>query len=116
MRVREGKLVDATPEFCGRIFSEKSEDYRDAKSMLTPENLNKLRTNGVADLDNEEIVGTLLSQALQHVFCRQFDEALSDLNLLPDSSRPDMKAKFAEFIQKDYPEFAAKLRETAEKK
>ena len=116
LRVREGQLVDATPEFCGRIFSEKSEDYRDAKSMLTPENLNKLRTNGVADLDNEEIVGTLLSQALQHVFCRQFDEALSDLNLLPDSSRPDMKAKFAEFIQKDYPEFAAKLRETAEKK
>lgn len=116
LRVRESKLVDATPEFCGRIFSEESEDYRTTKSMLTPENLIKLRTNGVADIDNEEIVSTLLSRALQHVFCRQFDEALSDLNLWPDASRPDMKAKFADFIRKDYPEFAAKLRQTTGKK
>jgi hypothetical protein len=116
LRVREDKLVDATPEFCGRIFSEESEDYRDAKSTLTPENLTKLRTNGVADVDNEDIVSMLLTRALQHVFCRQFDEALSDLNLWPDASRTDMKAKFADFIRKDYPDFAAKLRETAGKK
>jgi len=80
-RVREGKLVDATPEFCGKILSDETEDYRIAKKVLTPEELSKLPTNGVADANNVVIVSALLSRALQHVFCRNFDEALADLNL-----------------------------------
>lgn len=113
LRVRDGKLVDATPEFCGKIFSEETEDFRIEKSVLTPENLKKLEAN---QGDNEEIISALLSRALQHVFCRQFDEALSDLNLWPEASRPGAKANFAASIQQDYPEFAAKLRASAGEK
>jgi hypothetical protein len=49
--------------------------------VLTPEELSKLPTNGVADANNVVIVSAPLSRALQHVFCRNFDEALADLNL-----------------------------------
>ncbi len=116
LRVREGKLVDATPEFCGKILSEETEDYRIEKSVLTPENLKNLEKNEGHEGDNEEIVSALLSRALQYVFCRKFEDALNDLNLWPEATRPKMKADFANSIREDYPEFAAKLRESAEKK
>ena len=116
LRVREGKLVDATPEFCGKIFSDETEDYRIAKQVLTAENLEKLQRSSEGNWDNEEIVSALLSRALQHVFCRQFDEAMSDLNLWPGATRAKMKADFAASIREDYPEFAAKLSGGAEKK
>jgi hypothetical protein len=108
--------VDATPEFCGKILSEENEDYRIEKQVLTPENLGKFQKGGGPEGDNEEIVSALLSRALQHVFCRQFDEALSDLNLWPEASRSKMKSGFADFIQANNPEFALRLRESAEKK
>jgi hypothetical protein len=116
LRVREGKLVDATPEFCRRIFSDETEDYRIAKQVLTAENLEKLQKSSEGNWDNEEIVSALLSRALQHVFCRQFDEAMGDLNLWPEATRAKMKADFAGSIREDYPEFAAKLSSSAEKK
>jgi hypothetical protein len=71
-RVREDKLVDATPEFCSRIFSDENDDYRAWKSELTPGNIKKLRPGEKIDDDNEEVVSDLLSRALQHVYCRQF--------------------------------------------
>lgn len=116
LRVREGKLVDATPEFCGKIISDETEDYRIAKQVLTAENLEKLRKSREGSWDNEEVVSALLSRALQHVFCRQFDEAMSDLNLWPEATRAKMKADFAASVREDYPEFAAKLSGNAEKK
>ena len=116
LRVREAKLLDATPEFCRTILSEETEDYRIAKRLLTPENLKKLQTSDDRQSDNEELVSALLSRALQRVFCRRFDEALSDLNLWPEATRSKMKADFADSIREDYPEFAAKLGEAAEKK
>ena len=102
-RVRDGKLVDATPEFCARIFSE--EDYRN----LTPEDLKRLQATGKTGVENEDTVSDLLSRALQHVFCRQFDAALNDLNLWPEATRTKMKAGFAQSIKQGYPEFAARL-------
>jgi len=116
LRVREGKLVDATSEFCPRIFSNEDEDYRIATALLTPEKLEQFQRGAIPEGDKEEIVSVLLSRALQHVFCRQFEEALSELNLWPDASRSDMKANFASSVQEEYPEFAAKLRESAVKK
>jgi len=116
LRVREGKLVDATPEFCGKILSEESEDYKADQQVLTPENLQKLKTAANGDWSNEEIVSALLSRALQYVFCHKFDEALKELELWPEASRKEMKAGFAGAIKEDYPEFAAKLREPGEKK
>jgi hypothetical protein len=116
LRVREGKLVDATPEFCGKIFSDETQDYRIAKQVLTSEGLEKLQRSSEGNWDNEEIVSALLSRALQHVFCRQFDEAMSDLNLWPVATRAKMKADFAGSIREDYPEFAAKLSGGAGKK
>ena len=110
LRVREGKLADATPEFCGRIFSDENEDYRAWGRNLTPQNVKKLAAPGALEnLDNEDIVSDLLSRALQHVFCLQFDVALNDLNLWPEASRAKMKAAFAEVIKHEYPEFAARL-------
>jgi hypothetical protein len=112
-RVRAGKLVDVTPEFCQRIFSDENDDYRGWKSALTPDNVTKLgRSEKVAD-DNEDVVSGLLSRALEHVYCRQFDDAVDDLNLWPEETRAKMKSDFAATIRKDYPEFAARLIETS---
>lgn len=110
LRVRDGKLVDSTMEFCGRIFSDATEDYRIAKGMLTPENLSKLEHAGDGNYDVEQVVSALESRTLQRVFCRQFDEALKDLNLWPAGKREIVMKSFAEGIAQDYPEFAAKLR------
>jgi len=115
LRVREGKLVDATPEFCGKIFSDENEDYRIEKQVLTPENLSKFQKGGSTEGDNEEVVSALLSRALQHVFCRQFDAAMSDLNLWPEANRTEMKASFGASLREEYPEFAEKLIEPAKK-
>jgi len=92
LRVHGGKLVDATPE-----------------------NLSKFQKGGGTEGDNEEIVSALLSRALQHVFCRQFDEALSDLNLWPEAGRSEMMASFGASLREEYPEFAEKLREPAKR-
>jgi len=116
LRVRDGKLLDATPEFCGKILSDGSEDYQADQRLLTPENLKKLGATGTGDWNNEDTVSALLSQALQYVFCRRFDEALKELELWPAGDRGKMKIGFADAIREDYPEFAAKLRESAEKK
>lgn len=113
LRFREGKLVDATPEFCGKILSDETEDFRIAKRVVTPENLKKLEASDTSEEDKEEIVCALLSRALQNTFCRQFDEALADLNLWPEAGRAQIKADFADSIRADYPEFAEKLRESA---
>jgi len=116
LRVREGKLVDGTPEFCGKILSDEFEDYQADQRLLTPENLKKLETTGAGDWSNEDTVSALLSRALQYVFCRKFDEAMKELDLWPGGGRGKMKVGFADSIRGDYPEFAARLRESAEKK
>jgi hypothetical protein len=109
LRVREGKLVDATPEFCSRIFSDENEDYRAWNSELMPENIKKLQSAGAMSVEHEEIVSALLSRAVQHVFCRQFDAAVSDLDLWQETTQAKMKTEFADSIKKEYPDFAARL-------
>jgi len=108
-RTHEGKLADATAEFCSRLFSDENEDYRAWRTDLTPENIKRLQVTGNVGVENEEVVSALLSRALQHVYCRQFDAAMSDLNLWPEATRAKMKAAFAESIKQDYPEFATRL-------
>jgi hypothetical protein len=107
--VRDGKMVDATPEFCPRIFGEQSRYAKIWKSVLSAENLAKLNSVDRPGGDEEEIARTLLERAYQHVLCRQFDEALADLDLWPAPSRAQMKADFAGQIKDDFPEFAARL-------
>jgi hypothetical protein len=68
------------------------------------------------DAPNDSRVSALLSRALQQMFCRQFDEAMNDLNLWPKATRAKMKADFTGSIREDHPEFAAKLSGGAEKK
>lgn len=114
LRVREGKLVDATPEFCGRILSDEMEDYKAEQQALTPTNLKKLEHAGEAGYDPtdyEEVVSALESRTIQHVFCRQFDEALKDLNLWPADKREVVMRGFSQGIARDYPGFATKLQE-----
>jgi hypothetical protein len=116
LRVRDEKLVDATPEFCGKLLSDASEDYQADQRLLTPENLKKLETTGTGDWNNEDIVSALLSRALQYVFCRRFDEAMKELDSWPEGERRKMKMGFADAIREEYPEFAAKLRENPKNK
>jgi hypothetical protein len=115
-RVRDEKLEDSTPEFCSRIFSDQDEDFREWNAQLTPGNIKLLQSMGNKFVENEEIVSALLSRALQHVFCRQFDAAMSDLNLWPEGQRKEMKAQFAESIKGDSPEFSALLLDASPKK
>jgi hypothetical protein len=110
-RVRNGKMVDATPEFCDRIFSSQNRDFKIWSTNLTSENLAGLKSSGGPRPDEEQTARLLLERAYQHVLCRQFDEALADLNLWPTASRAKMKADFAAYIKDDFPEFAAHLAE-----
>lgn len=108
-RVRDGKMVDATPEFCGRIFSDQNRDFKIWSGVLTPGNLQKLASAAEPGGDEEQIARALLSRAYQHVLCRQFDAAVADLELWPTPSRAKTKASFAEFIKVDFPDFAVRL-------
>jgi len=105
-RASDDKLVDSTPEFCGKLFAPGNRDYDSENRVLTPEKLKQL--SGAPKPDSET-ASALLSRALQHTFCRQFDEALNDLNQWPEATREDMKSDFGESIKNDYPEFAARL-------
>jgi hypothetical protein len=114
-RVRDGKLADATPEFCARIFSTQDSDFRHWTAELTPENLQRITAVSEPDqpAETEEIASALLARAAQHVFCRQYDDAIADLELWPAATRAKMKADFAASIKDDYPDFAARLAEAS---
>jgi hypothetical protein len=111
-RFRNGQLVDVTPAYDTRIFSDENDDF----SKLTPERIKLLQSSQSEDpakiglsQSMEEIVSALLSRALQHIYCHQFNEAMNDLDLWPLASRAKMKEDFAGFIKGEYPEFAARL-------
>jgi hypothetical protein len=113
LRVKDGKLVDVTPEFCG------TQDERFERGYLKPEDLKKLATagdHGAGSYDNEEIVSTLESRTAQHVFCHEYDDALKDIDLWPPHKQDDVVENLAEALKDQYPEFVAKLRENFKKK
>jgi hypothetical protein len=111
-RVDQGKLVDSTLEFCPQIISAQNVDYDQEQRVLTPEKLKQLATGWEPD---DDTASALLSLALQHTFCRQFDQALYYLTLWPQASkypgatRKKVTAAFAESIKQEYPEFAERL-------
>src|SRR6202011_1046362 len=53
-RVRHSKLVDTTPEFCSKIFSDRNEDFRGWNEHLTPENIDRFRSTGNIGGENEQ--------------------------------------------------------------
>ena len=111
MRVKDGKLVDATPEFCG------TKDQRLERGNLKPEDLKKLPATGdQSSADNEEIASRLESRTAQHVFCHEYDEALKDIALWPPDIRDDVEQNLLEAFKDEYPEFVARLRETLKQK
>jgi len=111
-RVNQGKLVDATPEFCSRILSPNDADYNEHQRVLGRENIS---ASVAGSVPNDETASALLSLAYQYTFCRQFDKALHYLNLWPDdtgrarTTRKQVKVAFARSIETDYPVFAARL-------
>ena len=111
-RVKEGKLEDATPEFCEQILS-RTRESDDWNRTLTPENIKKLQAAkkfpNTGNLEVDNIVSALLSRALQRVLCHQYDEAISDLDLWPEGSRDEMKNKFAQSVKDYNPDFAARV-------
>jgi hypothetical protein len=113
LRVQAGKLVDVTPEFCGQIFQAGRGDYDTWTRELTPENIKRLQSvkkaRPDAGVDAEDVMSALLSRAHQRVLCRQYDEALADLNLWPKGSRDETKDNFADSIKDVSPEFAKRL-------
>ncbi len=106
MRVVNGKPADVTPEFCSKLLAPGNEDYDEQQRVLTPAKLRQLAT---LDRPDEETASALLSRALQHVFCRQLDLALADLEPWPRPTRDKMKADLAEYLRTDYPSFSARL-------
>lgn len=110
MRVKERKLADVTPEYCG------TKDERLERGYLSPEDLKKLETAGEqGSYDNEEIVSKLESRTGQHVFCHEYDEALKDINLWPPDKRDDVMKNLAKAFKDEYPEFVAKLTQALKK-
>jgi hypothetical protein len=112
-RVKDGKLLDVTPDFCG------SKDERLERGYLTPEALKKLAdagAQGTGSYDDEAIVSTLESRTAQHVFCHEYDDALKDINLWPPDRRDAVVENLAESFKDEYPEFVAKLPEAFKKK
>ncbi len=83
---------------------------------LTPAHISRLTSTGNTGVENEELISNLLFRALQHVFCRQFDDALNDLDVWPESTRAKVKVAFADALKANYPEFAARLRSSMTQK
>lgn len=107
LRVKGGRLVDSTPEFCPRILAPGDRDHDHEMSLLTPEKLRQL--SDAQQAPDEELVSALLSRALQNVFCGKTEEALRDLNLWPKATRQRLKMDFAQAIEHDYPVAAARI-------
>ena len=111
-RVSQGKLLDTTLEFCPRILSPNNIDFDQKQRVLTPEKTKQLAAGLEPD---DDTASALLSLALQHTFCGQFDHALYYLNLWPEASkypgatRKDVVAAFRKSIEEEYPDFAERL-------
>jgi hypothetical protein len=105
-----GKLLDVTPDFCPAIVTGADSNYAEAIKHLPPERLAKFKAGMDADSDeSRETVSGVLSVALQHLFCRQFDQAIADLDSWPEATKAKMKTDFANQFREQYPEFAARL-------
>jgi hypothetical protein len=110
MRVREGKLVDVTEEYCA------TRDERLERGYVGPEDLKKLAHAGEPGFATDEnIISRLESRTSQHVFCHEYDEALKDINLWPQEKREEVMKMLAEAFKDEYPEFVAKLQEIRKK-
>jgi len=104
-RVQEGNLTDVTADYCG------SKDPRLEVGTPTPEDLKKLANAGDQGQDDlEDLISTMESRTAQHVFCREYDKALMDLNLWPESKREIERKALENGLAQEYPEFVAKLR------
>lgn len=106
-RVKGGKLVDATPEFCRQMFAPGNPEFEEWGRILTPERLKSL--GGSSGTPDQEVASALWSRILQNTFCLHFDEALGDLDRWPPAAHADDALR--EIIKDDYPRFAARLRD-----
>ena len=106
-RVRDGKLVDATPEFCRQILAPGNLEREEWGRILTPERLKSLA--GSSGTPDQEVASALWSRILQDTFCLHFDEALGDLDRWPPSAHADDALRA--IIKGDYPRFVARLRD-----
>ena len=68
------------------------------------------------DSDKGHAPAQLDAPTAQHVYCREFDEALKDLNLWPAGKREVEIKSLLDALGEEYPEFVSKVRETAVKK
>jgi hypothetical protein len=107
-RVKGGKMVDSTPEFCARIFGPNSRYLKEWNLELSPQNLQKLASAQRID-DEEDTARALLERAYQHAVCHDNDAALSDLNLWFAASRAQTRADFARQIKDEFPVLAGRL-------
>ncbi len=108
------KLVDVTPEFHDQVSSDANPEYKFQQESLTPEKIVELEAVSKPLTEGwgsklDDIATALAGRALQHVFCRQYDEAIKDLDLWPEASRAEIKKRFADALGREYPEFAARL-------
>jgi hypothetical protein len=105
-RVKDGKLVDFTADYCG------TKDPRIERHEITPDDVKRLE-DAAQERYSAEVEGTISrveSAMLQHVFCGEYDAAIRDARLWPPGRREVIVKEFLAPLAKENPEFAAKLR------
>jgi len=104
-RYESGRLVDRTPEYCGRLLAPGDPDFDHQAKVLTPDRLGALAA-GRAPPD-QEVASALWSRILQRTFCQRYDDATKDLDRWPVPSRA-YRALY-DAVKDDHPEFAKGL-------
>jgi hypothetical protein len=111
-RFDAGKLKDVTPEFCSEITGgQEANNFTQARRALSPDAIHRLQaTTDLRRDENEDTVSDVLSLTLQHLFCREPDQATDDLNMWPDYDRAHVKATMRDELSKAYPQLAGELK------
>lgn len=105
-----GKLTDVTPQYCSQIVKPGSPTDRLLREGLTRDEIEKFSASSDAkDPDNLRAIGSVLSLALQDIYCRRVADANADMELWAASDRPRMKSAFHEWLLKTYPDAAQPL-------
>jgi hypothetical protein len=106
----DGKLNDVTPRYCGQILKRGSAAQRILAEGVTPDELTRFSSaEDAKNPENNRAIGSVLSAALQDIFCQRIADANADMELWPSADRQRMKSAFHEWMTKAYPDSAEQL-------
>ena len=106
----DGRLTDVTPRYCGQILKRGSPEQRILAEGVTQDELTRFSSaENVRDAENNRAGGSVLSAALQDIFCQRIADANADMELWPPADRQRMKSAFHEWLLKAYPDAGKQL-------